>query len=351
VFNLKKFQFDLQWKGQLSEYITALSWSKNGNLAVASANGEVSLWLPKVPQLFSLCSPQQPIYCLAFSHDGQLLAAGGEDGKIRIWQLPQLELLHSLDWSDRPIEHLAWHPFKHQLAFNLGRYVQIWDGEEEDAIASLGFANSTVLDLAWYPKGEMLAVAGNGGVKVWDLNHWQDDPILLDMASAATKISWSPEGEYLAASGIDQTVFIWPWSSLLPWQLSGFSGKIRNLSWSPIASTIAPILAVSSGGEIVLWEKHKQNQTTWKAKNLPLSEQLIQTIEFQPQTLILAAGSNDGNLYLVPKNGKLLEKLAGVKGGFSCVGWNLSGEQLAGGTEEGEIMIWKKSLRGQGFGN
>jgi WD40 repeat protein len=84
-----------QWTGQLSEYITALSWSIQGYLAACSAGGEVMFWRSSTQSpsliLTPVLTPEPSIDCLQFSADGQFLAAGGQDGQIRIWQMsPQL---------------------------------------------------------------------------------------------------------------------------------------------------------------------------------------------------------------------------------------------------------------------
>ena len=175
-----KVLFQQQWQGSLSEYVTAVAWSPDGLLAASSAAGEVVVW--QDGKLVSLLSTGvASIDCLAFSADGKFLAAGGQDGKVRVWSFPptplkkgkkeqEVKLIACLDNTPSWVDKLAWSPICNHLAFSLGRYVQIWDADTQTVITTLPFANSSVLDLAWRPNGESIAISGDGGVKVWSTN-------------------------------------------------------------------------------------------------------------------------------------------------------------------------------------
>ncbi|NJM60942.1 MAG: hypothetical protein HC849_13185 [Oscillatoriales cyanobacterium RU_3_3] len=88
----RRRSFDVQWQEHLSDYITAISWSKNPNLlAACSAAGEILLWQDIEEQSFLLQSAgKSSTDCLNFSSDGQFLAAGGQDGTLRIWSMNSL---------------------------------------------------------------------------------------------------------------------------------------------------------------------------------------------------------------------------------------------------------------------
>ncbi len=80
----KKILFRSHWQGSLSEYVTAVDWSPDGLLAASSAAGEVVVW--QDGNLVSLLpAGVASIDCLAWSQDGQKLAAGGQNGELIIW--------------------------------------------------------------------------------------------------------------------------------------------------------------------------------------------------------------------------------------------------------------------------
>ena len=351
-----KVLFQQQWQGSLTEYVTAVAWSPNGLLAASSAAGEVIVW--QNGNLVSLLSAGlASIDCLAFSSDGKFLAAGGQDGKVRVLSIPptplkeqEVKLIASLDNAPSWVDKLAWSPACNHLAVSLGRYVQIWDANSQTVITTLPFANSSVLDLAWRPNGESIAIAGNGGVKVWSTKDWDEDPYLIDMPSASIVTAWSGDSKYIASGNFDNTVTVLEYGSPHPWIMRGFPGKISNLTWSQRRSSNAPLLAASSVEGIAVWKKEADDKDGWNANILTLHERKIQALKFNPHSLLLASAADDGWLCLWTKAKQVGQILEGAKGGFSCLTWSQDGKQLAAGGQDGELIIWSESKRGKGFG-
>ncbi|MFN5727126.1 MAG: WD40 repeat domain-containing protein, partial [Pseudanabaena sp.] len=139
----------------LSEYVTAIAWSPNSKyLAAATASGETVLFEDAkagndlTQKLIELQAPTEiSVDCLGFSADGRWLAAGGQDGKVRVWKLDgdQTVIAETLDLGTKWIEHLIWHPTRPEFAFSFGKYVQIWSAETLDIVTTLHFEQSTVL--------------------------------------------------------------------------------------------------------------------------------------------------------------------------------------------------------------
>lgn len=61
------------------------------------------------------------------------MAAGGQDGVLKIWCANSLKLVAELENPRRWIDQLAWHPSCNQVAFSLGKKIQIWDAESRSA--------------------------------------------------------------------------------------------------------------------------------------------------------------------------------------------------------------------------
>lgn len=73
----------------LSDYITAIAWSPDGQiLAASSAAGEVALFRgeERLHKTTLREADEQSINGLAFSADGQFLAITGQNGQVQIWQ-------------------------------------------------------------------------------------------------------------------------------------------------------------------------------------------------------------------------------------------------------------------------
>jgi WD40 repeat protein len=350
-----KVLFQQKWQDNLSEYITTVAWSPDGLLAASSAAGEVVLW--QSDSLVNLLPVGlASVDCLAFSSDSKFLAAGGQDGKVRVWEIPpnpqeqEVRLIASLDNAAQWIDKLSWNPTCNQLAFSLGRYVQIWDGDTQTVITTLPFTTSSVLDLAWRPNGESIAISGNGGVKVWDTEDWDDDPYLIDMPSASIVTAWSSDSKYIASGNLDNTITVLEYGLPIPWVMRGFPGKISNLTWSQPLQNHTPLLAASSMEGIAVWQKEANNKNGWDARVLTLHDRKIQALEFHPHSLLLASAADDGWLVLWTKAKQVGQILEGAPNGFSCLAWDKDGQHLATGSQNGELIIWSESQRGKGFG-
>lgn len=327
--------------GILSDYVTAVSWSPNGKIiAISSAGGEVILWQGKNKWVTLQAATGLSVDCLSFSRDSQLLAAGGQDGIVKIWRLPSQELIATLDNSPAWVDRLAWSFTDNHLAFSISRYVQIWDGDSNTVIATLNFEASSVLSMAWHPVVANLALGGYQGVKIWHGDNWDDDPDILEVPSACQTLAWSPNGKYLACGNIDRTLAVFELGKDYPWLMQGFPGKIRALAWSSKATLLGtPLLASGSAEGIVVWEKQIQEGLGWESLVLEGHEEVATAIAFQPNTFLLASASADGRICLWQSAEELVQTLGGVSQGFSCIAWQPQGKLLAAGGDNGELLV------------
>ncbi|MFH7030615.1 MAG: WD40 repeat domain-containing protein [Heteroscytonema crispum UTEX LB 1556] len=339
-------EFEEHSSGTLSDYVTAIAWSPDGTtLAGASAAGEVALWENGSIEILQAGSGES-VDCIAFSRNGQFLAVGGQDGRVKIWR--ETELITTLENAPAWVDRLAWNPTNNQLAFSLGRYVQIWDADSNKIVATLNFENSSVLGIDWRNDGNFLAISGYKAVKVWNSQDWDEEPWVMDMPTVSVAMGWSPDGKYIAAGNMDLSVTVWEWNNPDPWIMRGFPGKIRKLAWSDINTEIgAPLLASSSVEGIVVWQKSADESLGWEARVLTNHVGIIQAIAFAPKSFLLASAASDGWLCLWNKANRVSQVLTGVATGFSCLAWHPQGTMLAAGGESGEIFIWSKVSQGQ----
>ena len=347
---LNPLQFDLHAANTLSDYVTAVAWSLQGDVLAASTSaGEVVLW-HSAAQSTLLTTGSQAIDCIAFSPDGQFLATGMMGG-VQIWRWQEQKLITTLGNATAWVDQLAWSPTANQLAYSLGRYVQVWDADTGEIAATLNFESSSVLGLDWRAEGQHLAIAGYQGAKIWSASDWDQEPYFFDVPSASVAITWSPDGKYLATGNMDRTIALMEWNNPYPWVMRGFPGKIRSLAWSAAKTQVgAPLLAACSVEGIVVWEKQADESLGWEGRVLEQHTAVVWAIAFHPQSFLLASAAEDGHVCLWHKARRLTQILTGAEAGFSCLAWHPTGQQLAAGGHNGELLIWSKAMRGQGFG-
>lgn len=345
----------------LSEYVTAIAWSPNSKyLVAATASGELALFDDAkagndlTQKLIELQAPTEiSVDCLGFSADGRWLAAGGQDGKVRVWKLDgdQPAIAATLDLGTKWIEHLIWHPTRPEFVFSFGKYVQIWSAETLDIVTTLHFEQSTVLAIAWHPSGKLLTVGGDGGIKAWTAKDWYEDPIRFEMPTATSKLVWDRVGEYLVASTLDNLVVVMHWLGTdfdaSPWRMQGFPGKIRSFDWS--ASKTSPLLASSSGSDVVVWEKHADLNVGWEGEVIKGHNSIVGFVGFKPKSEVLASADENGRIAIWKDAKDWVQALETPMGEITAMQWQPQGKKLAAANADGELMVWTESSQGKGF--
>ncbi|MEO1593058.1 MAG: WD40 repeat domain-containing protein [Cyanobacteria bacterium J06632_22] len=325
------------WQGQVEGYITALTWSPDGQyLAVSTGSGQVAVWTETGLMALPLASDLS-VSCLAFSADNAYLAAAGQQGVVTIWRVgewsqPVVELAGAHDWIDR----LQWHPQQPLLAYGAQQQVRFWG---DAAPAPLDFGDSSVLDLAWRPQGSGLAVSGHTGVKVWSCQDWTAVPENIEVPGASMAVAWSADGRYLASGNLDRTLTVVAWGQPPPWLMQGFPGKVRRVDW------VGQRLVAACTDGITVWRRQGAD---WQSQVLQGHRHTVVAIAPHPTQALLASAAQDGRLCLWENAAKLRQTLVG-SAPFSTLSWHPQGTALAAGDQQGMLTIWRSPLRGQGF--
>jgi eukaryotic-like serine/threonine-protein kinase len=112
------------------------------------------------------------IYHLAFSADGQRIAAAFADGTVRVWEIHSEKLLHTFRHGD-PVNCVAFHPNGKQLASgSCDNTAKIWDLDTDEEVETLRGHIGYVTTLAYSHDGKLLATASGhryaGEVQLWE---------------------------------------------------------------------------------------------------------------------------------------------------------------------------------------
>jgi WD40 repeat protein len=269
---------------------TTWLWSLPG--AAALAAGAAPAALPHMP----LTGPAQSVSGVAFSPDGNELAAASKDLKVWLWRftsgraVPDGTLTGAGDW----VNAVAFSPDGRSLAAaTSGANVLVWSVATRLVTAKLPHP-PPVTSVAWDGPGRIAAGAADGTVSLWAL-----PPAVLAAGTAPTQLAYGPGGGTLAVGGVG-SVQLWDTASrtLLASRALPAPQYANATAFRPQRAG-APLLAVAvSNGTVELL-----NGSTLAPAAPPLTVtsapgQAAESVAFSPDGRLLVAGADDGSVRL-----------------------------------------------------
>jgi len=130
--------------------------------------------VPGGRELLNLPVGESILFCVTFSADGRMLAAGDESGKVLLWDAQTGSVLHETKRRDHPFR-LAFSPDGRRLAAVDREMVQMWNARDGQEVLTLRGAPPRPSDggfnpiLAWSPDSRRLASFNwNASISIWD---------------------------------------------------------------------------------------------------------------------------------------------------------------------------------------
>jgi WD40 repeat protein len=147
------------------------------------------------------------------SASGSLMATGGAEGRVELWDADRGERVRTLLGHTHRVPALGFTPDGKVLASgSRDRTVRLWDVETGHEIRRLDHADATeVRAVAFDPTGTVLATAGlDYSVKLWEVGTGKQLRILFGHDGMVDVLAFSPDGKVLASGAIgERTIRLW----------------------------------------------------------------------------------------------------------------------------------------------
>ena len=192
----------------------------------------------------------------AFSSDGKMLAAGGEDGLVHVWNLTASnKIRHQFtgkrhnDW----IRTLTFSPDGKMLASgDAGKTFCLWR-VADGALLFTSTAHKSLVDgLAFSPDGKILA-SGSNQLFLWDTaTGGQLRTTSRELTSGISTLVFSPDGDTLVAGNWDGILELWDVRT--GGLLSTHTGHTKGINALKFSADSKTLVSASFWGTTLVWD-------------------------------------------------------------------------------------------------
>ncbi|MFC1717919.1 WD40 repeat domain-containing protein [Candidatus Poribacteria bacterium] len=246
-------------------HMLSVAFSQDGTmLAAGGLDKIVHLWDLQNEDHTELRGHEGSVVSVCFSPDNQVLASGGHDSSVRFWNVARKEKIDQLPLREDAIYSLAYRHDGSMLAIGAYNTIYLYGPEGQQILSAInrwdeGWPEMWILCMEFSPDGTILAAgSGDNKVDLWDVSELTRIERLRHNGDVRF-VSFTPDGRQLAYGGwariihvydmVTQETVSWDWEGI-PMVKAGVPA-IPSGAVSPDGRTLA---TASKSGMIAFWE-------------------------------------------------------------------------------------------------
>ena len=288
----------------------------------------------------SLSGHRGEVYRVIFSPDGRVLASGGQDGMIKLWDPTNGQELATLAGHQSCVNDLAYSLDGQTLvSVSCDHTIKVWSARTHELLATLERHPDEVRCVAFSPDGTRFATGGKGKLAVvWDFATLQVMKTTDAVVSDVDFLAWR-----------DNRTLILPGDARSTSLGQGILWNIES-DEKQLISEVGRSLAVSPDGlDVVL------GMGDGTVRSIPeISARVAEyrgrgvtarTLAFSPDRNWLAVGYDDATVQVLDwPQARCRQTFPGHTARVQSVAFGPSGDQLASASCDGTVKIWSCDL-------
>jgi RNA polymerase sigma factor (sigma-70 family) len=209
-----------------SAWVDSLAFTPDGKrvIGIGLTGTPIRVWDPATGKELAPVGnlPVGSAKCLALAPDGKLLATGGMDKVIRLWDVAARKEVRQLTGQEGSIWALTFSPDDRRIAavtaagkFNFvangtDRAIRVWDVATGRIVRTLTGPAEGSWSAAWSPDGRVLATGGEDHeVRLWEVLTWQERIRLPGHEGPVSALAFTADGTRLISGSSDTTALVW----------------------------------------------------------------------------------------------------------------------------------------------
>ncbi|PTX91912.1 hypothetical protein DB346_23430 [Verrucomicrobia bacterium LW23] len=372
-------EFAQLWQAEVDDYVIAMEFSPDGRqVAVAPEGGPIAvLDAGSGEVVHRLKGHRGGNNALSWHPSSRVLATGGQDGFIHLWNFggpgspfsqdksaPAASAAPAapgavltpllLEGGEGWVEHLAWsrpdssNPTFPRLASASGRTLRLWDSLGKLVREFVQYPKA-ISALKWLGSKQMISTASFGGVAVWGSSDGQLKRT-LDYRNPLISLSWSPDLRWCVAGTQDQGIHVWRTTHQPDeMQMSGFAAKVREMAWHKGSRWF-----VTGGApEVAVWDCGGPGPAGREPRQLAWHEDIVSAVACQARGPLAVSGAADGGLAVwnvevpnvdVETNLEVPLSTLNLAAELVQLAWSPDDRLVLTGDSDGEVRLFRVGL-------
>lgn len=242
-----------------------LAFSPDGDhLAATAPDGRVVVWAgADAAELIMIQDHATDITALAWTPDGTRLVSGGLNGHLHVRDAGTGRLVRRLLAHDSAVLAIAFHPDGDTLASGShDGTIRTWLLESPLPLAALPGA-SGLAAAAFSPDSRHIAVAPRDGrdIEIWEVPAMRRVRVVEDAGGSAARLAFSPDGGFLAATICDREGDVAVWDVASGERVALLAAGQRPIGSLAFSADGQRLLVSFPGGEMSVWNLATRSRT------------------------------------------------------------------------------------------